>query len=82
MLLCPETCHVHSKLIASHICDEYFENVREVLLNSQYPQYQGIVVYFDGFNCTDPTTYFQDEECANRLCTNLFSPDVQGNNIL
>ena len=80
MLLCPETCRVHAKLITSHICDEYFENVREVLLNSQFSQYQGIVVYFDGFNCTDPTTYmyFQDEECTNSSCTNLFSPDVQG----
>ena len=86
LLLCPATCHAYDKLIKSGFCDGFIAVVRDTLQSSanvDYPEFIRFAEYFNNFNCSNTTTYFQserDEECRNLTssCTNLFSPENQG----
>ena len=84
LLLCPETCLAHKKLISSGLCDDFLANVNDELEINTLPEFVALAEYFAEFNCSDPATYFQNSttmaECNSSFptCTNLFSPNTQG----
>ena len=83
LLLCPETCHAYDKLISSGLCDSFVASVTRYLDESMLPEFKALTVYFNAFNCSDPSTYFQNytaNECniSQSSCTNLFNEQTQG----
>ena len=83
LLLCSETCSAYDKLISSGLCDSFIAGLLEHLSGFTEVS-KAILPYFNAFNCSDPSTYFQkyytDADCENftSSCTNIFNPQTQG----
>ena len=81
LLLCPETCLAYDRLIWSGLCDSYVDEIIQTLEKSLLNSFMALANRFRVFNCSDPSTYFQNrtaEVYENSSCTNLFSPNTQG----
>ena len=80
--LCPETCQAYDQLILSGLCAGFLFDVIEYLEgNSRVStSLRAILPYVFSFNCSDPSTYFQNNTANNSLspCTSFFSPETQG----
>lgn len=80
--LCPETCQAYNKLISSGLCEGFIIDFIEYLEGSSVESTREISPYVMSFNCSDPSTYFQNNTAiifGNSLspCTSIFSPETQ-----
>ena len=81
--LCPETCQAYDQLISSGLCAGFMSDSIEYLEGNSRESTRAILPYLISFNCSDPSTYFQNNTAnvfGNSLspCTSLFSPETQG----
>ena len=80
--LCPETCQAHDKLISSGLCEGFIFDIIEYLEGSSVESVRAILPFIISFNCSDPSTYFQNKvgNVGNSLspCTNIFSSETLG----
>ena len=80
--LCPDTCQAYDQLILSGYCEGFVSDLIEYFEGSSVEATRALSPLVISFNCSDPSTYFQDNTAVifgNSLspCTSIFSPETQ-----